>query len=164
MDRVQMEIGRSREILYQPANIIAFTFTDKAAADIHERCRERFGDMTGLAEMYIGTIHGFCLPKALWLISAIPNPFEASGLVESARTANPTIRIVARAHNNAEVEHLQKFGADHIVLGELETARAMVNRLFNESDAGQDAFHWAQFEPGEAVGTARGKSATQRTP
>jgi DNA helicase II / ATP-dependent DNA helicase PcrA len=48
-----------------PANIVAFTFTDKAAAElkerIHDRCRETFGEMTGLAEMYIGTIHGFCL-------------------------------------------------------------------------------------------------------
>ncbi len=48
-----------------PANIVAFTFTDKAAAElkerIHDRCRERFGAMTGLAEMYAGTIHGFCL-------------------------------------------------------------------------------------------------------
>jgi DNA helicase II / ATP-dependent DNA helicase PcrA len=49
----------------KPANIVAFTFTDKAAAElkerIHDRCRETFGDVTGLAEMYIGTIHGFCL-------------------------------------------------------------------------------------------------------
>ncbi len=48
-----------------PRNIIAFTFTDKAAAElkqrITERCREELGDITGLAEMYVGTIHGFCL-------------------------------------------------------------------------------------------------------
>jgi DNA helicase-2/ATP-dependent DNA helicase PcrA len=49
----------------QPANIVAFTFTEKAAAElkerIHDRCREAFGEVTGLAEMYVGTIHGFCL-------------------------------------------------------------------------------------------------------
>jgi DNA helicase II / ATP-dependent DNA helicase PcrA len=49
----------------RPENIVAFTFTDKAAAElkerIHARCRESFGEVTGLAEMYIGTIHGFCL-------------------------------------------------------------------------------------------------------
>ena len=48
-----------------PANIVAFTFTDKAAAElkerIHERCHEAFGEVIGLADMYIGTIHGFCL-------------------------------------------------------------------------------------------------------
>jgi DNA helicase-2/ATP-dependent DNA helicase PcrA len=50
---------------YSPANIVAFTFTDKAAAELKERirarCYERFGEMRGLAEMYVGTIHGFCL-------------------------------------------------------------------------------------------------------
>lgn len=48
-----------------PANIVAFTFTEKAAAElkerIHARCRETLGDVSGLAEMYVGTIHGFCL-------------------------------------------------------------------------------------------------------
>jgi len=48
-----------------PANIVAFTFTEKAAAElkerIHERCREQLGAVTGLAEMYVGTIHGYCL-------------------------------------------------------------------------------------------------------
>lgn len=49
----------------RPENLVAFTFTEKAAAElkerIQERCREAFGEMTGLAEMYVGTIHGFCL-------------------------------------------------------------------------------------------------------
>lgn len=48
-----------------PPHIIAFTFTEKAAAElkdrIHTRCREQLGIVTGLAEMYVGTIHGFCL-------------------------------------------------------------------------------------------------------
>lgn len=48
-----------------PANVVAFTFTEKAAAELKERvaerCREEIGEIPGLAEMYIGTIHGFCL-------------------------------------------------------------------------------------------------------
>jgi DNA helicase-2/ATP-dependent DNA helicase PcrA len=48
-----------------PRNIIAFTFTDKAAAELKERiitrCHEAFGEVTGLAEMFVGTIHAFCL-------------------------------------------------------------------------------------------------------
>ncbi len=39
-----------------PAGVIAFTFTDKAAAELKDRivtrCRELVGDVVGLAEMY----------------------------------------------------------------------------------------------------------------
>ena len=49
----------------KPANIVAFTFTDKAAAElkerIHTRCRDALGDFHGMAEMFVGTIHAFCL-------------------------------------------------------------------------------------------------------
>ncbi len=48
-----------------PKNVVAFTFTDKAAAELKDRiinrCREELGDVTGLAEMFVGTIHSFCL-------------------------------------------------------------------------------------------------------
>ena len=48
-----------------PASIIAFTFTDKAAGELKDRivtrCKELLGDVHGLAEMYVGTIHAFCL-------------------------------------------------------------------------------------------------------
>src|SRR6185295_7040152 len=49
----------------QPRNIIAFTFTEKAAAELKERiverCRQELGEICGLAEMYVGTIHAFAL-------------------------------------------------------------------------------------------------------
>src|SRR4051812_38676410 len=49
----------------RPANIIAFTFTEKAAAElkqrIADRCRHAMPDLAGMAEMYVGTIHGFAL-------------------------------------------------------------------------------------------------------
>ena len=48
-----------------PSSIVAFTFTEKAAAELKERivarCREELGEVTGLAEMFVGTIHAFCL-------------------------------------------------------------------------------------------------------
>jgi len=47
-----------------PENIVAFTFTDKAAAELKERItryyEERSGNIEGLAAMFVGTIHGFC--------------------------------------------------------------------------------------------------------
>ena len=49
----------------EPQAIVAFTFQEKAAAElkqrIHQRVKEQVGDVVGLAEMYVGTIHGFCL-------------------------------------------------------------------------------------------------------
>ncbi|HRI93017.1 MAG TPA: ATP-dependent DNA helicase [Accumulibacter sp.] len=48
-----------------PRNIVAFTFTDKAAGELKERIstrtRESLSDMPGMAEMFVGTIHAFCL-------------------------------------------------------------------------------------------------------
>lgn len=49
----------------KPANIVAFTFTDKAAGELKDRiyrlCLEGLGTNQGLAEMFVGTIHGYCL-------------------------------------------------------------------------------------------------------
>jgi len=49
----------------EPRNIVAFTFTEKAAAELKDRivtrAREALGDINGLAEMFVGTIHAFCL-------------------------------------------------------------------------------------------------------
>ncbi|MGA2004362.1 MAG: UvrD-helicase domain-containing protein, partial [Terriglobales bacterium] len=49
----------------RPSNIIAFTFTEKAAAELKQRIvsrvREELGEVHGMAEMYVGTIHAFCL-------------------------------------------------------------------------------------------------------
>jgi len=48
-----------------PANITAFTYTEKAAGELKGRvlrlCREQLGNGLGLAEVYGGTIHGWCL-------------------------------------------------------------------------------------------------------
>ena len=48
-----------------PRNVIAFTFTEKAAGELKERviarCRDMHGEIAGLAEMYVGTIHAFAL-------------------------------------------------------------------------------------------------------
>src|SRR5438876_1820994 len=48
-----------------PRNIVAFTFTDKAAAELKERVitrvRQSLGDIPGLAEMFVGTIHAYAL-------------------------------------------------------------------------------------------------------
>jgi CPA2 family monovalent cation:H+ antiporter-2 len=67
------------------------------------------------------------LASARILFVAIPAAFEAGQIVEQARRARPDLDIVARAHFDAEVEHLRKLGANSVVMGEREIALAMLN-------------------------------------
>lgn len=102
----------------KPVNIIAFTFTEKAAAELKERiqlrCREQLGDIPGVAEMYVGTIHGFCLEL---LKSEVPQFMKyevlnevqqtlfvdrhskASGLTQSATLAGQALRRYVDTRN-----------------------------------------------------------------
>jgi monovalent cation:H+ antiporter-2, CPA2 family len=66
------------------------------------------------------------LPEARLLLVAIPDAFEAGQIIEQARAVNPRIEIVARAHFDAEVEHLLQHGANTVVMGEREIARTML--------------------------------------
>ena len=66
------------------------------------------------------------LAAARTLFVAVPNAFEAGQIVEQARAANPELRILARAHLDAEVDYLRQLGADVIIMGEREIARAML--------------------------------------
>lgn len=86
------------------------------------------------------------MAKADWLFVTVPDGFEAGGIVEDARAANPSMKILVRAHSDAEVEHLKRMGADQVVMGEAEIARAMLEKarsLLNPPPA-----------PGDAAGSA----------
>ena len=71
-------------------------------------------------------------------------------------------RDVLSCSSDAEVEHLQKFGADHIVLGEREIAREMASYLVDDGGpealnetadlaVDGDAFEQAQRVPGKVL-------------
>jgi len=66
------------------------------------------------------------LGQARMIFIAIPQAFEAGQIVEQARRANPRIEIVARAHFDAEVDHLLQYGANKVIMGEREIAHAML--------------------------------------
>src|SRR3954468_24724398 len=67
--KTQVISQRIARILQQPGveprNVVAFTFTEKAAAELKDRVlsiiADEHGEMTGLAEMFIGTMHGYAL-------------------------------------------------------------------------------------------------------
>ncbi|MBS0547125.1 MAG: Kef family K(+) transporter [Proteobacteria bacterium] len=67
------------------------------------------------------------LAQARRLFVTIPEAFEAGQVVQQARTANPTLDIVARAHSDAAVEHLQNLGATRVISGEREIADRMLD-------------------------------------
>ena len=66
-------------------------------------------------------------PLSKCIIVAIPEAFEAGQVVPQARAANPKSHIIARAHSDAEVEHLNGLGADAVIMGEREIAREMLH-------------------------------------
>jgi DNA helicase-2/ATP-dependent DNA helicase PcrA len=85
--KTQVISQRVAEILKQPdvkpGNVIAFTFTEKAAAELKERIHtvlETEGVSTqGIAEMYVGTMHGYTLDL---LQRLVPETFKFSALTD----------------------------------------------------------------------------------
>jgi DNA helicase-2/ATP-dependent DNA helicase PcrA len=67
----------------EPRNVIAFTFTEKAAAELKDRIHAVMADTglstQGLAQMYIGTMHGYALDL---LQRLVPETFKFSVLTE----------------------------------------------------------------------------------
>jgi CPA2 family monovalent cation:H+ antiporter-2 len=78
------------------------------------------------------------LAEAQALFVAIPNAFEAGQIVRQARAANPAIDIIARAHFDAEVEHLEQNGANLIIMGEREIARGMLEHALGDGTSMAD--------------------------
>jgi CPA2 family monovalent cation:H+ antiporter-2 len=74
-------------------------------------------------------LHEAGIAQATRLVIAIPEGFEAGAIAERARKVNPEITILARAHSEAEVEHLEKLGVDQVVMGEREIARRLIELL-----------------------------------
>ncbi|RUP00628.1 YbaL family putative K(+) efflux transporter [Hyphomicrobium sp.] len=66
------------------------------------------------------------LKAAKVLIVAIPDCFEAGQIVAQAHALNPGLKIVARAHSDAEETYLKQYGASDVIQGSRETAGAMI--------------------------------------
>jgi CPA2 family monovalent cation:H+ antiporter-2 len=65
------------------------------------------------------------------LFVAIPDAFEAGQIVGFARGMNPSLEIIARAHSDAEVAHLNSQGANVVIMGEREIARSMISHAYS---------------------------------
>ena len=73
------------------------------------------------------------------LVLAIPDAFEAGQIIQRARSANARIEIIARAHSDAEVEHLTGLGADTVIMGEREIARGIIDQVLASAAAPESA-------------------------
>jgi CPA2 family monovalent cation:H+ antiporter-2 len=69
------------------------------------------------------------IEKAVAIIVAVPNPFEARKIAEAAKTIKPHIKILVRAHNEEEEEYFIHQGVDLAVMGPREVGRRMVEYL-----------------------------------
>jgi CPA2 family monovalent cation:H+ antiporter-2 len=73
-----------------------------------------------------GLLEATNLGGAKGLLVAIPDGFEGGQIVAKARALAPGLRIVARAHSDEEVAHLKHHGANFVIMGEEEIAKAML--------------------------------------
>jgi CPA2 family monovalent cation:H+ antiporter-2 len=69
------------------------------------------------------------LGSARCLLVAIPDAFEGGQVVQQARAISAELPIIARAHSEAEIEHLLKHGASLVIMGEHEIAKAMIENI-----------------------------------
>jgi CPA2 family monovalent cation:H+ antiporter-2 len=76
-----------------------------------------------------GLLEAANLPVASGLLVAIPDGFEGGQIVAKARALVPNLTIIARAHSDEEVAHLKYHGANVVIMGEEEIAKAMLATL-----------------------------------
>ncbi len=91
---------------------------EEAASDGHSVVRGNALENRNLVAAGIG--------EARNLLIAVPEGFEGGAIHEHARHLNPNLKVIARAHSDAEVAHLEHLGVPHIVMGERELAARML--------------------------------------
>lgn len=72
------------------------------------------------------TLMEAAIDKAVAIIVAVPNPYEARRIVEAARLLKPLIKVLVRAHNDEEMEYFSAQKVDLSVMGPREVGRRMV--------------------------------------
>lgn len=81
---------------------------------------------------HIETLQEAEIQKAIAIIVAVPNPFEARRIVETARAIKSEIKVLVRAHNDEEMEYFNNQNVNLAVMGPKEVARRIVSYLQQE--------------------------------
>ncbi|ODQ07806.1 MULTISPECIES: YbaL family putative K(+) efflux transporter [unclassified Shigella] len=119
---------------------------------IIENSRNKFAE---LKEKGLNTVLGNASTKeslalaridcAKSLLLTIPNGYEAADIAETARSMNPDLNIIVRAHfddiivranYDEEASFIIEKGANHVIIDEDQTASAMANMLIKEVEFG----------------------------
>jgi CPA2 family monovalent cation:H+ antiporter-2 len=88
-------------------------------------------NVVAVAGNAVNILYAANLKEAKCLLVAMPYDFEAGQIIAQAHSENPVLRIIARAHSEAEAQHLRDCGASHIILGEEKIAAAMIDSYWD---------------------------------
>jgi CPA2 family monovalent cation:H+ antiporter-2 len=107
---------------------IPFLVVEDDAQIVARLQKEGIAAMTGNANAP-DMIDAANIKGARALLIAIPDAFEGGQVVAKARAAKPDLAIIARAHSDEEVAHLKLHGANLVIMGEEEIAKAMIAQI-----------------------------------
>ena len=77
----------------------------------------------------VGVLQAANIAAARALLVAIPDAFESGQIVAKARALSADLPIIARAHSEQEIAHLKHHGANVVIMGEQEIAKAMIAQM-----------------------------------
>jgi DNA helicase-2/ATP-dependent DNA helicase PcrA len=123
----------------EPGQIIAFTFTERAAASLKNRITKRIAESKGeayldrLSPMYIGTIHAYCFRLLQDFVPELGN----HDLLDENRLAG----LLSREEKNLELKNIIPAGKHWQCIGEFRrNADIVENELIPASNLGNSAF------------------------
>lgn len=88
---------------------------------------------------YAEVLQEAAIEKARAMVIAVPDPFEARRILETARELKPDIKVLVRAHNDEELTYFMEQQVDLALTGPREIARHMVEYLHGMEPAKQKA-------------------------
>ena len=121
-------------------NGIPFVVAEQNREQVENLRKEGMAAVCGDAASDPGTLIQAHIVDAAMLVIATPDTVDVRKMTEIARTLNPGIEIIARTHNESELDLLQGDGIGRVFFGEEELAKGMsqhvLRRFVPEETAG----------------------------